>query len=109
MKVFIENEAKNQRLLKRNAAAIESAQADSLAMGGDILITNHLKVWSGRTSCYRVVNFMTDSPRNWIGRFVTARITKATSFSLEGEVVAEEGASGLSVSFMEPTTSEVIA
>lgn len=69
IEVFIENEAKNQRLLKKNPG-------------------ENLKVWSGRTSCYRVVNFVTDSPRNWVGRFVTARITKATSFSLEGEVLA---------------------
>lgn len=97
VEVFIENEAKNQRLLKNQTGL-------------------NLKVWSGRTSCYRVVNFMTDSPRNWIGRFVTARITKATSFSLEGEVIADS-VSGLTQetenqddqNYQVTTSSEVVA
>jgi len=42
-------------------------------------------VWTGRTECNRVVNFVSKSPRDLAGKFLEVSITAATSLSLTGE------------------------
>ena len=67
MDVLVEGEAKNQHMM------------DGLPGTG--------RVWMGRTSCNRVVNFIAESPRSLIGRFLDIKITRSTGLSLNGEVI----------------------
>jgi tRNA-2-methylthio-N6-dimethylallyladenosine synthase len=70
MEILVEGEAKNQNLIRnRSENSLE------------------LKVWAGRTGCNRIVNFVSDSPRNLTGKFMNIKITGATSLSLQGEVL----------------------
>lgn len=62
------------------------AKSDGLMRGKGLDPATH-RIWTGRTSCNRVVNFISDTPRPLIGRFLQVRITGATSLSLSGEVV----------------------
>ena len=71
MEVLVEGMAKNQNLLKQG-----DGNAD---LPG--------RVWTGRTSCNRVVNFVDTSARNYLGQFLMVKITKSTSLSLQGELV----------------------
>jgi tRNA-2-methylthio-N6-dimethylallyladenosine synthase len=73
LEILVEGEAKNQNLLDDGVA---------LAQGS--------RVWTGRTTCNRVVNFISDSPRSLIGKFVKVKITKSTALSLQGELVQGE-------------------
>lgn len=68
MEILVEGEAKNQNLAKDTQA----------------------RVWSGRTQCNRVVNFVSDSPRNFTGKFVNVKITASTSLALQGEIDSGE-------------------
>lgn len=70
MEILVEGEAKNQNIAHEQERE---------------------RVWTGRTSCNRVVNFMSDSPRNFVGKFVHAKIIKATSLSLQGELISSSG------------------
>jgi len=79
MEILVEGEAKNQNLIQD--------QSDCLALGPSEKI--QAQVWSGRTSCNRVVNFVSHAPRNWMGKWVPVKITGATSLSLQGELLAE--------------------
>lgn len=45
------------------------------------------KVWTAKTSCFRVVNFADDSGRNLTGQFLKVKILRATGLSMVGEVV----------------------
>ncbi len=74
MEILIEGEAKNQALLER-VKAPESA-----------------RVWNGRTGCNRVVNFVTESPRDMTGQFARVKIFGSTALSLHGELLVEAGA-----------------
>ncbi len=74
MEILVEGEAKNQKLLINHSELAPNSTA---------------KVWSGRTSCNRVVNFVADSPRTLIGQLVNVKIIRSTSLSLEGKVVNE--------------------
>jgi len=81
MEILVEGEAKNQNL------------------GRGREIPEGMKVYTGRTTCNRVVNFVNDSPRNLAGKFVNVKITASTSLSLQGELLhdsafAEAVASG---------------
>jgi tRNA-2-methylthio-N6-dimethylallyladenosine synthase len=67
VEVLVEGEAKHQNMTEGRA-----------------------KVWTGRTSCHRVVVFTSDSPRSLAGRFVEVEVTSATGLSLHGRV--REGA-----------------
>jgi tRNA-2-methylthio-N6-dimethylallyladenosine synthase len=67
MEVLVEGEAKNQSMARGAAGAG--------------------RVWTGRTTCNRVVNFVDDGSRPLVGRFVDVRITGATSLSLQGELI----------------------
>ena len=73
MEILVEGEARNQ--------AIAASATDPAGQ----------RVWTGRSSCGRVVNFMSDGPRNYTGRFVPLKITAATSLSLQGEILAHGG------------------
>lgn len=70
MEILVEGTAKNQKMVTENKE----------------LATEGARVWSGRTSCNRVVNFISDSPRNLTGQFLDVRITDSTSLSLYGEL-----------------------
>ncbi len=65
MEILVEGQAKNQNLKKDDS--------DS-------------QVWTGRTTCNRVVNFISPSKRNFVGKYLQTKITKATSLSLQGEI-----------------------
>ena len=66
MEVLVEGQAKNQNMIKEG-------------MEG--------RVWTGRTTCNRVVNFIDTSARNYLGQFLMVKITGSTSLSLSGELV----------------------
>lgn len=65
MEVLVEGEAK-----KRKIADVASE-----------------RVWTGHTSCNRIVNFVSDSPRNLLGQFLNVKIIGATATSLEGQLI----------------------
>lgn len=69
MEILVEGPAKNQNLTQNSP--------DST-------------VWSGRTTCNRVVNVVSDSPRQLTGRWLNVKITGSTSLSLQGEIVQGE-------------------
>ncbi len=71
LSLLVEGEAKNKKMM-RGLASTEG------------------RVWTGRTECNRVVNFLHDSPRSLIGRFVEVKISAATSLSLQGELVEHD-------------------
>ncbi len=79
MEILVEGEAKNQKM----AAATES-NPEGRNPGG-----KSGRVWTGRTSCFKVVNFVSESPRSLLGRFVDVKITSATGLSLQGELLPE--------------------
>jgi tRNA-2-methylthio-N6-dimethylallyladenosine synthase len=66
MEILVEGEAKNQ----------------NLAVG----LKTDLRVWTGRTTCNRVVNFMSGGQRELLGKFLNVKIAGATSLSLQGEL-----------------------
>lgn len=74
MEILVEGEAKNQYLA-------------SVIAGGARGDASVFKVWSGRTTCNRVVNFVSDAPRNLTGQFINVRITNSSSLSLQGEAL----------------------
>jgi tRNA-2-methylthio-N6-dimethylallyladenosine synthase len=97
MEILVEGEAKNQILLNE-------ARAQGRAGEG-------ARVWTGRTGCGRVVNFVNNSPRSLIGRFLDVKITAASSLALQGELVhdafAAEGASE-AATYSAPISSEIV-
>ena len=66
MEVLVEGQAKNQNMIKEGTTG---------------------RVWTGRTTCNRVVNFIDTSARNYLGQFLMVKITASTSLSLAGELV----------------------
>ena len=68
VEILVEGEAKNQNLTRGNV--------DTAA-----------RVWTGRTECSRIVNFISHSPRSLAGQFVNAKIVDNASLSLQGEMV----------------------
>jgi tRNA-2-methylthio-N6-dimethylallyladenosine synthase len=87
MEVLVEGESKNQNFFKPGTPAHAQSQAAQAAPGARDVGG---RVWAGRTTCNRVVNFASDSPRNLTGRFVMTRITANTALSLHGELVDDE-------------------
>ncbi len=70
MEILVEGESKNQKMAKENE-----------------------KVWMGRTSCNCVVNFASNSPRNFLGKWVQVKIAGSTRMTLQGILdPSEEGA-----------------
>lgn len=76
MEILVEGEAKNQKFMQT---------AQETGPGS--------RVWSGRTSCNCIVNFVSDSPRNLVGKLVQAKIVDATALTLRGilELETSEG------------------
>lgn len=70
VEVLVESEAKHQNLRRAG-------------MDG--------RVWTGRTGCNRVVNFVSPSPRSFEGQFVPVRIARTTSLALQGEPLVHAG------------------
>jgi tRNA-2-methylthio-N6-dimethylallyladenosine synthase len=70
MEILVEGEAKNQKM------TLFSSKVG--------------RVWTGKTPCHRVVNFISDSPRSLVGQFVTVKITEATGLALQGEILTGE-------------------
>jgi tRNA-2-methylthio-N6-dimethylallyladenosine synthase len=68
MEILVEGEAKNQNL------------AQNPGMHGQ-------RIWTGRTTCNRVVNFAANTTRSLIGKFVDVKIIGASSLSLQGELI----------------------
>ncbi|MEK6706081.1 MAG: tRNA (N6-isopentenyl adenosine(37)-C2)-methylthiotransferase MiaB [Bdellovibrionota bacterium] len=66
MEILVEGAAKNQNLLNGPSPGVS--------------------VWTGRTSCNRVVNFPADHASKLGGSFVNVKITGSTSLSLYGEL-----------------------
>ncbi|NBU21337.1 hypothetical protein EBS43_08020, partial [bacterium] len=97
MEVLVEGEAKNQNLMnhytkedeKRGAEDVLSNSSrpelglETQAAGA----VTKARVWTGRTTCNRVVNFVSDSPRNLVGQFVQMKIIGSTRLSLQGELI----------------------
>ncbi|MBU6375430.1 MAG: tRNA (N6-isopentenyl adenosine(37)-C2)-methylthiotransferase MiaB [Bdellovibrionales bacterium] len=120
---------KNERLnilLKRQLEIAEKRYASRIGREMELLVegqarhqnllhgadATNSKVWTGHTPCGRVCNFISDSPRPLIGRFVRVKITAATSLSLTGELVhdpfeAERGGDALPP-LSEPISSEIV-
>src|SRR5690606_37606461 len=72
MEVLVEGPAKN-KLMNRTASG-----APAEAPKG--------RVWTGRTGCGRVVNFLCENPRPLTGRFLEVKITHSSPLSLSGEL-----------------------
>jgi tRNA-2-methylthio-N6-dimethylallyladenosine synthase len=86
----VKNERLN-RLLDYQLEIAEKRYAERVGKEMEVLVEGPAKrgagMWTGRTTCNRVVNFPNPSPRDLTGRFVPVRITGATSLSLQGEVL----------------------
>lgn len=69
-------------------------------------------VWTGRTGCNLIVNFVTGEKRNLIGKILDVKITNATSLSLTGELIVNpehaESMTGLTVDYSKPIESEIV-
>ncbi len=75
MEVLVEGEAKNQRMMDSSLSVNDK---------------DWHKVWTGKTTCHRVVNFIWTSPRNILGKLINVKIIGATGLALQGQVVNEE-------------------
>lgn len=99
----VKNERLN-RLLSHQIAVSEKRYSQRVGKVMDVLVEGESKnqkiaqdrvkgrVWTGRTSCHCVVNFFSDSPRNFTGKFVDLKITAATGLTLQGELLPEGAA-----------------
>jgi tRNA-2-methylthio-N6-dimethylallyladenosine synthase len=72
MEILVEGKARNQNLLG-------PAQLGDATVGMD-------RVWTGRTGCNRVLNFVARSAENLTGKFLQMTITGASRLSLQGEI-----------------------
>ncbi|MGE0616071.1 MAG: tRNA (N6-isopentenyl adenosine(37)-C2)-methylthiotransferase MiaB [Bacteriovoracia bacterium] len=107
MEVLVEGEAKNQLMAEREAAKAAISEASSLGVPGDsgsahpsMNSATAARVFTGRTTCNRIVNFIA-SPGQVLGRtpdqmtralngqLVNVKITEATSLALYGELALE--------------------
>ncbi len=70
MEVLVEGLAKHQNMMKEGEKG---------------------RVWTGRTTCNRVVNFIDTTGRNYLGQLLMVKITGSTSLSLSGELVHDSG------------------
>lgn len=91
MEILVEGEAKNQNLITRGGPLANESDSPALEAGRKLAaeVGGKARVWTGHTGCGRVVNFVSDSPRNLIGKFVNVRITASSSLALQGELVLE--------------------
>ncbi len=79
VEILIEGEARNQNLIQDELPGTTSLESPNLE-------NRSRKVWTGRTTCNRVVNFVSDSPRSLLGKFVPVLIVGSTPLSLEGSL-----------------------
>ena len=93
----VKNERLN-RLLKKQLDISKTRYQSKVGQKFEILVEGLSKnqllaqnkkgfVWTGRTSCNRVVNFFTDLPRNFTNQFVQTHIIAASALALQGEVI----------------------
>ncbi len=98
----VPNAVKNDRLnrlLKHQLKIAERRYAQRVGQVMEVLVEGMAKnqnmiapgqngrVWTGRTTCNRVVNFIDTSARNYAHQFVPVKITASTSLSLSGTLV----------------------
>ena len=95
----VPNDVKNERLnrlLQHQMKIAERRYAERIGKTMEVLVEGEAKrqklpgegrVWTARTGCGRVVNFMADVGRNLTGRFLKVKITAATSLSLRAELI----------------------
>jgi tRNA-2-methylthio-N6-dimethylallyladenosine synthase len=82
MEILVEGDAKNQNMIEGKAAL----ETETMGQESSIQVTSPKhRVWTGRTPCNRIVNFVSDSPRNLIGKLVQVKIIGSRSLSLQGE------------------------
>ena len=77
------------RVGKRLEVLVEGL-AKNQNMAAGLMREGMTRVWTGRTSCARVVNFKTDSPRNFTGQFIELDIESVTALSLTGKIPKEQ-------------------
>lgn len=97
----VSTEVKNDRLnrlLNHQMVISNKTYRDRIGKTMEVLVEGEAKkrkiaeniterVWTGHTSCNRIVNFATSAPRNLLGQFVDVKIVCATATSLEGELL----------------------
>lgn len=72
MEVLVESLAKSDLLIRQRGLSQETH-----------------RVWTGRTSCNRVVNFVSEGPRPLAGAFLNVKITGSSGLSLVAELIHE--------------------
>jgi tRNA-2-methylthio-N6-dimethylallyladenosine synthase len=96
----VPDEVKNERLnrlLQHQSKISENRYAARVGSTLEVLVEGRAKnqirgpsVWTGRSTCNRVVNFSWDSPRDITGQYLPVRITDSTHLALFGEAAHEE-------------------
>jgi tRNA-2-methylthio-N6-dimethylallyladenosine synthase len=77
MEILVEGLARHQNLVEAVVSA--TGQKRDFPAGS--------RVWTGHTPCGRVCNFVSDSPRSLLGRFVRVKVTASTPLSLTGQLI----------------------
>lgn len=72
--VLVEGPAKNQNMSEKSGFGTTGSIG---------------KVWTGRTTCNRLVHFVSDSPRKLTGRFVDVKVVDFTALSLYGQLIED--------------------
>ncbi len=101
----VPNDVKNRRLnqlLAHQKAIAEKRFRERIGIEMEILVEGPAKnqlmtagveskgrVWTGRSGCGRVVNFVCENPRPLTGRFLKVGITDASALSLYGELLQD--------------------
>jgi tRNA A37 methylthiotransferase MiaB len=92
MTILVDGLARNQNILRSaghlgdaNDAGREVPREGSV-LPGLRTAADAGRVWTGRTECNRVVNFVSDDGRNLVGRIVPVEITDSTALSLVGKL-----------------------
>lgn len=94
----VPKEVKHERLLRFQKRAVEIANENNqrhLGRVHEVLVEGRTKplksspsinMFTGRTTCNRVVNFPYDGPRDLTGKFVPIRVERATGLALSGVI-----------------------
>lgn len=93
MEILVEGEAKNRGMAEAadGPEGHDPTPEDSRSRRRG---SGPVRVWSGRTSCNRVVHFVAPAARDFVGRFVEVRITGSTGLSLQGELAPYDRGGG---------------
>jgi tRNA A37 methylthiotransferase MiaB len=88
MTILVEGLARNQNILRSagHLGDANDAGRDATVAPGLRTAADAGRVWTGRTECNRVVNFVSDDGRNLVGRIVPVEITDSTALSLVGKL-----------------------